>query len=102
VRSLARFFCPDGKGYIMATTKRKKAAKKTASKARPAKRSARMIKSIITDKQVKQVKKSVSALAKEINALDQRLNDEGAISMVEVNKIVDAAVRMKESLADKE
>jgi hypothetical protein len=85
----------------MATT-RKKAAKKSARKARPAKATARLVKSVITDKQVEMVKKSVSNLAKDVNALEQRLNDEGAINMTSVTKIVDAALKMQQSLAVKE
>lgn len=85
----------------MAAT-RKKAAKKSPSKARPAKATAKLVKSVITDKQVQMVKKSVSNLAKEVNALEQRLSDEGAINMTSVTKIVDAAVKMQQSLADKE
>jgi hypothetical protein len=96
------FFADDIKIHAMAATKKRKTAKKVATKTRPPKKSSKLIKSIITDKQVNQVKKSVSALAKEINALEQRLNDEGAINVTEVNKIVEAAVKMQQSLAHKE
>jgi hypothetical protein len=86
----------------MAASKKRKTAKKAASKTRPAKRSSRLIKSVITDKQVKMVKKSISLLAKDVNALEQRLNEEGAINMSSVTKIVDAAVKMQQSLANKD
>lgn len=85
----------------MATT-RKKAAKRPTRKTRPAKATSKLVKSVITDKQVQLVKKSVANLAKDVTALEQRLNDEEAINMTAVNKIVDAAVKMQQSLADKE
>lgn len=86
----------------MAATRKKATSRKTTSKSRPAKKASKLIKSVITDKQVNLVKKSVATLAKDVNALDQRLKNDGAINMSDVNKIVDAAIIMQQSLADPE
>lgn len=102
---VAHFFNVDGVNHSIMAARVKRAKKKQAARSaasRPAKRSSKLIKSVITDKQVNMVKKAVSNLSKDVIALQERLENDGAINMTAVSKIVNSAIKMQESLAHQE
>jgi hypothetical protein len=82
--------------------KKKSRTKKAASPRKAAKRgtSSNLVKSIITDKQITAVKKSVANLGKEVKALEKELKDGGTINMPAIRKMVESAVEMERTIKE--
>ena len=81
--------------------KKKSKTKKAASPRKAAKRgTSNLIKTIITDKQITAVKKSVASLGKEVKALEKELHDGGTINMPAIHRMVQSAVEMEKSIKE--
>jgi hypothetical protein len=84
----------------MATAKKRKTKKRAAPRKAVKRNSSRLIKSIITDKQIGAVKKSVAKLAKDVHALEKELQDGGTINMPSVRKMVESAVQLERNIQE--
>jgi hypothetical protein len=84
----------------MATTRKRKTKKRAAPRKAVKRDTTRLIKSIITDKQIGVVKKSVAKLAKDVHALEKELQDGGTINMPSIRKMVESAVQLERSIQE--
>jgi hypothetical protein len=81
--------------------KMKKAKSKKAAPRKPVKRdSSKLIKTIITGKQIAAVKKSVAKLGKDVQALEKELQDGGTVNMPSIRKMVASAVELEKSIRE--